>query len=231
MTQRGLGAPTEHFQFPEAPILDGPLSDHLVELVEQWPGDYFGLKVAWQQAYELTSRLRQEDDPDVSLDLRTVFPGLAYVHIVRRDKIAQAVSSWRAVSSGTWHWPVGAKVDRGHPGYDFETIKAHLLQMIAEDWLWKSHFEERAIAPFVVTYEDYLEDRDGHLQRIADFLGAPRSTQRLEERIQVMRDDWTDQITEFVKADLEAPRQPYWVLPPGPEKEAQDGPEEPSPPA
>jgi trehalose 2-sulfotransferase len=214
MTRKGLGAPTEYFQLPESPlILDQPLADYLVELVDGSPGAYFGLKVAWQQAYELTKRLRDEGDPGVSFPLGSVFPDLAYIHVVRRDKIGQAVSSWRAVSSDIWHWPVGASVDPGRPEYDFETIKLHFVQMVAEEWLWKSHFEQQSIVPLTIHYEDYLADRAGHLRRIAEFLGAPESESTLEESLHLMRDGWTEQIVQLVQADLEAPHHPYWVQP------------------
>jgi LPS sulfotransferase NodH len=214
LAHQGLGSPTEYFQLPTSPvILDQLLADYLIELVEGLPGPYFGLKMAWQQAYELTKRLRSEGDSRVTFDLRTVFPNLAYIHIVRKDKIGQAVSSWRAVSSDTWHWPVGVSVDPGRPEYDFETIKLHFAQMVAEEWLWKSHFEEQTIEPLTINYEDYLDDRTGHLRRIAAFLGASPSLLPLEERLHVMRDGWTEDTVKLVKADLEAPFHPYWIFP------------------
>jgi LPS sulfotransferase NodH len=223
IAQHGLGAPTEHFQFPARPVFDPPLADYLVDLVEDSPGEYFGLKVAWQQVYELTRRLREEGDRAVSFDLRSVFPDLAYIHIVRADKIRQAISSWRADKSETWHWPVGSTVDPGRPDYDFEAIKAHFVQFIAEDWLWKVHFEQHAIDPLVVQYEQYTKDREGHLRRIADHLGGPWLEVSLQDRLIGMGDEWTEQIVLRVKADLEAPHQPYWVLPPEPPRHP-DGP-------
>ena len=214
MTQQGLGTPTEHFQFPARPVLDQPLADYLVNLVTDSPGEYFGLKVAWQQAYEVTTRLRAEGDLAVSFDLRSVFPDLKYIHITRADKIGQAVSCWRAVSSDTWHWPAGTTVNPGRPEYDFEAIKAHFLQFIAEDWLWSAHFERHAIEPLLVQYEQYTTDRAGHLRRIADHLGAPKPQVAVQDRLHIMRDEWTEQIVDQVWADLEAPHQPHWVLPP-----------------
>ena len=214
IAQQGLGAPTEHFQFPARPVLDQPLADYLVKLVADSPGEYFGLKVAWQQVYELTRRLRDEGDLAVSFDLRSIFPDPKYIHIVRADKIRQAISSWRALSSETWHWPAGSTVNPGRPEYDFEAVKAHFVQFIAEDWLWKAHFEQHAIEPLVVQYEQYAKDRDRHLRRIAEHLGGPVPQISPQDRLHVMRDEWTEQIVDQVTADLEAPHQPFWVLPP-----------------
>ncbi len=215
LAQWGLGAPTEYFQFPDSPVLDGPLSDYLVQLVEGASGEYFAIKMAWEQVYQLTDRLKREGDSSVGFDLRTVFPDVRHIHIVRQDKIAQAVSAWRAMSTQTWHWPVGTDVDPGRPEYDFEEIKLFLLQIIAEDWLWQSHFAELGIQPLIVNYEDYLADRVGYLARMTSFLGASASPTQLEDQLQVMRDDWTEAIVDLVRADLHAPREPNWAFAPG----------------
>jgi LPS sulfotransferase NodH len=205
MTQWGFGAPQELFQFPEYPILGEPLSDHLCRLAEQWAGDFLGLKISWYQAAEVTTRLHREGFDSVGSDLRQVFPGLRYIHIVRRDKIAQAVSAWRAQTSGTWHWPIGEQLDPGHPPYDFDAIKLQLQRVLLEDWLWQFHFERFRIPALTVYYEDYVKDRPEHLQRIAGHLGVQVSRRPLEERLHVMRDEWTDQIVAGFTADLHCP--------------------------
>jgi LPS sulfotransferase NodH len=205
MTQWGFGAPREHFQFPEFPVLEGPLWDHLGRLAEQWDGDFMALKISWYQATEITNRIRSEGFDSVGFDLGNVFPGLRYIHIVRRDKIRQAISTWRAQTSGTWHWPVGSDADPGQVPYDFEAINHQLRFVIAEDWQWQMHFERYGITPLTVYYEDYILDRPGHLQRIADFLGVPGTPAPLVDRIQVMRDDWTELIAERLIADLHRP--------------------------
>jgi LPS sulfotransferase NodH len=213
LAQWGLGAPTEYFQFPVAPVPDGPLSDYLVKLVEQTPGECFAIKMAWEQVYQLTDRLRSEGDSSVRFDLGTVFPDVRYVHIVRMDKIAQAVSAWRAASSQTWHWPVGTDVDPGRPRYNFEEIKYFLLQIIAEDWLWRSYFSDLGVHPLTVNYEDYLVERTTYLDRINGLLGGIGSPTELKDQLQVMRDDWTESVVDLVRADLQAPREPLWARP------------------
>jgi LPS sulfotransferase NodH len=205
MTQWGFGAPQEHYQFPDYPVLAGPLWDHLCELAEQWAGDFIGLKISWYQATQVTVRLHREGFDSIGFDLRRVFPGLRYIHIVRRDKISQAVSAWRAQTSNTWHVPIGTQLDPGRPPYDFEAIRLQLQRVLLEDWLWELHLERFQIPALTVYYEEYVKDRPGHLQRIADHLGVAVSPRPLEERLHIMRDEWTDQIVARFTADLHRP--------------------------
>jgi LPS sulfotransferase NodH len=204
LAQWGVGEPTEYFQLPDPSIVPGEMANHLVALANGTDGRYFGFKITWEQVHGLTSRLRQEGDRSVQRDLRSVFPELALVYIERRDKIRQAVSAWRAESSGTWHWPIGADVDSGHPAYDFEQIRFHLQKAVGEDWLWKFHFEELGIRPTVVHYEDYVANRELQLGRVATAVGWDGSTRPLDEHLRVMRDEWTEDITRQFRSDLYA---------------------------
>jgi LPS sulfotransferase NodH len=205
LAQWGFGAPGEWFQFPEYPILTGPLSVHLVRMAEDWDGDFIGLKISWYQASAITERLHAEGHTSIGFDFRNIFPGLHYIHIVRRDKISQAVSAWRAKVSSTWHWPVGADIEPSHPEYDFAAIHTELAAIVEQDWLWASHFEQYGISPFTVYYEDYVQDRPGYLQQIGEYMGVEGSPVPLEDRLRIMRDKWTDEIVARVTADLHRP--------------------------
>jgi LPS sulfotransferase NodH len=211
LAQWGIGDPTEYFQLPDPALVDVHMPDYLVALAETARNDCFGFKISWDQTYELVNRIRRDGDESVGFDLRTVFPDLRYIHITRDDKVAQAISAWRAQSSGTWHWPVGTHVEPGRPQYEPEAIKFYLQQTLAEEWLWQSHFEEVGIEPLAVRYEDYVQDRPGHLNRIVDYLGLTRVAGPLEERLHIMRDDWTEQIADRFRADLYTVPDPLMV--------------------
>ncbi len=107
-------------------------------------------------------------------------------------------------------------MDPGAPNTTSRPSRPTSFKFIAEDWLWKVHFEQHAIDALVVQYEQYTKDRERHLRRIADHLGGPWLEVSLQDRLIGMGDGWTEQIVVRVKADLEAPHQPYWVLPPEP---------------
>jgi LPS sulfotransferase NodH len=211
LSQWRVGAPTEYFQFPNPALENVRLADYVVDLAAGAPGDYFGFKIAWDQAYDLVKQLRQEGDESVRFDLRTIFPDLKYIHIVRQDKLGQAISAWRAEDSGTWHWRQGTSPVRGCPSYNFEGVQWHLQKVLADDWLWKSHFQEYGIQPFTVDYEDYIQDRVGQLSHIVEFLGGSYTTSPLEERLRVMRDDWTSQTSTKFRTDLYAYPDPLLV--------------------
>ena len=202
LAQWGLGEPTECFQFPNPALADVNMNDHLVAMAVAARDECFAFKISWDQAFDLTCRLRADGNKSVSFDLRSVFPNLSYLHVVRQDKIGQAVSAWRAEMSGTWHWPVGSNVTPGYPDYDFESIKLPLQHSLAEDWLWQRHFQRAGIHPLVISYEEYIQDRLSHLQQIIEHLGVPASPAPLEERLHVMRDDWTERVAAAFEGDL-----------------------------
>jgi trehalose 2-sulfotransferase len=202
LEQWRVGEPTEYFQLPNPGLAGANMAHHLVALAEAARDDCFGFKISWDQAFELVHRLRADGDQSVRFDLRTVFPGLSYIHVVRRDKVAQAVSTWRAGCSGTWHWPIGTDVDRGYPQYDFEAIKSPLQKVLGEDWLWERHFQRVGIQPLTIAYEDYVQDRVRHLHRVAEHVGVTASPMELHDRLHVMRDGWTWRTAQTFEADL-----------------------------
>jgi trehalose 2-sulfotransferase len=202
LTQWSLGSPTEFFQLVGDPVEGVSVADYVFETVAATPGSYFGFKITWDQAFTLTERLRAEGEKDATLDLRSIFPGLRSIHVVRSDKVAQAVSIWRAVNSGAWHWPVGQTIDKGTPQYDFEAIRGYLVQAVAEDWLWRSHFTRLSISHMQVPYELYIERRLKTLRTVTGFLGAKPARARLVDRLHVMRDEWSEEIVARVWSDL-----------------------------
>jgi LPS sulfotransferase NodH len=203
LAQLGLGEPTEYFQLadPGHPSV----ADYIVELVDRTEGEFFGFKVAWNQASLLTHELLRQGDASVTSDLRTVFPDLRFINIVRSDKVAQAVSYWRAAVTDQWHQVVDREVVLACPEYDFAAISEALLAVVTEDWLWQSHFASSGIPCHRIVYEDYLLNRSSALVSISDFLGSPRPrTTALSDRTMVMRDEWSKEIVSQVWADLDA---------------------------
>jgi LPS sulfotransferase NodH len=205
LEQWGINAPWEFFQLPERPAPDVALEEFLLRLVSETPGRHFGFKITWDQANRLTERLRAEGDTAVTEDLRSVFPDLRIVHLVRQDKVAQAVSTWRANHSMTWHWPEGVEVDPGRPTYNFEAIRQYFLQAVAEEWLWETHFSTHGISPYRMTYERYLADRIRELEKVAAYLAVPCSPVQLKDQLRVMRDGWSAEMVAMAWRDLYAP--------------------------
>jgi LPS sulfotransferase NodH len=198
LTQWGLGAPSEWIQLPGYPVLGQErLSDYLVNLAETSPGEYFGIKMNWEQVDSTVAYLRREGESDVTFDLNSIFPNPKVLYVDRCDIISQAVSAWRAGATGVWHVRVDEAVDPGHPEFDFAGILHQLKTVLVEKRLWDSHFEAMGIEPLRVHYEDYVASRSEELLRICRFLGWAGAPSTIEEKIRVMRDDdWTPRMEE-----------------------------------
>ena len=85
-----LLAPTD----PGTPDPGDPIPQALAEGTTD--NGVFAAKLMWTHLLDLAERLGRPADAAL---LREHFPDPRYVHVTRRDKIAQAVSLWRAVQT------------------------------------------------------------------------------------------------------------------------------------
>jgi LPS sulfotransferase NodH len=127
------------------------------------------------------------------VDLPAVLPGLRFIHLTRRDRLQQAVSSWRAVTTGKWHYTSGDRLTGG-PRYDFDAIKRHYERILVEDALWNAYFVRHTIHPLRVEYETYVRSRRTILEEVAAYLNAEPARTSIVDDLRVMRDSWTDGI-------------------------------------
>ena len=89
-------------------------------------------------------------------DLAALFAPARWIQVARADKFDQAISFWRAKSSGRWHVYAG----EAEPAldYDFAGIRAALQEIELHDRLWDDFFRRAGIAPIRVIYEDLEAD-------------------------------------------------------------------------
>lgn len=121
-------------------------------------------------------RLMRENLGDMLAMLDQLYPGLPgdtalieaafgptrYLHLCRRDKVAQAVSRVRAEQSGLWHIaPDGSEVERlaphRDPVYDFDAIDSHVRALETYEAGWADWFLAQGITPLDIDYEDLAE--------------------------------------------------------------------------
>ena len=84
-----------------------PYADYLAAVLEEGttPNGIFGAKVMWGYLSDFVSNLhtipeyRHLDTPAL---LATIFPRLHYIRVIRRDKVRQAISLWKALQTQTW---------------------------------------------------------------------------------------------------------------------------------
>lgn len=144
--------------------------------------DIFGIRVMFDTVDDLTARL----DP--------LFPGLEsgpqrferafgrplYIHLSREDRVAQAVSLYKAAHTGLWHRAAdGSEMERTAPhqdaGYDAERIGASVAELSAQDRGWREWFAEHGIAPLQLEYEDLSRDPRFGLRKVLTALGRDAS--------------------------------------------------------
>jgi LPS sulfotransferase NodH len=154
----------------------------------------FGAKLMWSQLSELHS-LAEELPEYQGLGrfdlLQRLFDCPRYIRVIRRDKVRQAVSLWRALQTRRW------RLERG-PGdsqpvelrYRYEGIN-HLVQSFDdEDRSWEAFFAAHGVSPLSIVYEDDLDiDLDRAVRKVLDYIGtAPPTGWVAEEPIKRQAD-------------------------------------------
>lgn len=136
----------------------------------------FGIKLMWNYFHESLSKLKQvpnfADLGDYSA-LQKLFPNIQFVWIVRKDKVAQAVS-W-AIAAQTGIYAKRQEENQSKlqdPVFDPELIDNLYQMIIAGELGWQSFFEGNQIEPLKVTYEDFFDQYSTAGLKILDFLGV-----------------------------------------------------------
>jgi trehalose 2-sulfotransferase len=101
--------------------------------------------------------------------LQMAFPRLRFVHVVRRHKLRQALSTARALQTGLWKVQKGKTALR-EPQFDPELIEQCLKEGERQEQLWHSFFQRIGVQPFRVEYEELCEDYEATIRGVLDFL-------------------------------------------------------------
>jgi len=127
-----------------------------------------------------------------------VFPNLHVVHLVRRDRVRQAVSWARAEQDGVWvvseHEPA---VPSAAPAYDAGFIAGLERLIVDGEREWWSLYDELGVTPYEVVYEDLVTDAgyEHAVRGVLDDLGVsgegvavprPRTLQQAD----AINDEW-----------------------------------------
>jgi trehalose 2-sulfotransferase len=171
--------PREYFEGVEDPGLLGLLaptdsgepddSDPIPQALEQGTtgNGVFAAKLMWTHLLDLAERLGLP--PDAAL-LAERFPDPHYVHVTRRDKVAQAVSLWRAVQTRAWR--AGEVTENGNAEYHAGAIGYLAGQLSEHDAAWRTWFAANGIDALTIVYEDLADDTHGAASAVLDHLGA-----------------------------------------------------------
>jgi len=165
------------------PVADYPKYVLVIVSTRATHNEVFGFKLMSWYLDDFLTRLRNTRafgdaaTDDLAL-LRNAFPRLRFVHIHRRHKLRQALSTARALQTGLWKVQEGKTTAR-EPEFDAELIEQSLKEAERQEKIWHDFFQRNTIRPFHVEYEKLCQDYEGTIARVLDFLqiSLPRGTQ------------------------------------------------------
>lgn len=132
--------------------------------------------------------------------LASAFPGLSYVWVRRRDRVAQAVSWYKAVQTGVFvgrHGKGGAGEEE-HLRFDYGKIRHLLSAVTSSENGWASFFASTGIEPLVLYYEDLSAQYVSTVRSVLDFLqldseGVEIAAPRREKYADTLSRQWIEQ--------------------------------------
>ena len=134
----------------------------------------FGAKMMWNYFDDFRDRIRELPGLEGvaftdALDL--IFPKLRIVFVRRRDKVAQAVSLWKAIQTNQWRIDVELSETDMSVGYDYHAIKYLVDALHRWDARWEDWFHATGRDPIRVIYEEFVQTRAATVGRVLDDLG------------------------------------------------------------
>jgi len=149
-----------------------------------------GVKIHWRHVVSLARALGFPGDPGDVLEM--LFPAAVFVNIVRADRRAQAISLFRAETTGEWFRspassrsvrPWGLYLTRPTAGQavadltggvapTYEQIIGMERSLDAEQAAWTNYFTTRRLKVLTVRYEELDANYRGEIARVLQFLGA-----------------------------------------------------------
>ena len=184
-----LGAPLEYLNLPRlapfrARLGGGDLPTYLaaLERLRTSPNGVFGLKAFLTQLLD-----RRRDHEDL---LHRLAPG-AWIHLRRRDRLAQAVSLARAERTEAW---VGRESPGAEPDYSRELIEEKAAFLAWQDEGWRTLLEGAGAPVVTLWYEDVAADPDAAVRQVLAALnlraGPAITLPRLERQSDALSRRW-----------------------------------------
>ena len=187
-------------------------ADYLDKVIEEGttPNGVFGAKVMWGYFGDFISHLRQIPAyreiavPDL---LAAIFPNLHYIRVIRRDKVRQAVSLWKAIQTWTWRKDessqLAGKSSSRELIFNFGAID-HLLQRImVQEAAWQEYFASCGIEPFSVVYEELASAYEATALKILHYLdiSIPErmvfAERRMKAQANALSEEWVQRYYEL----------------------------------
>ncbi len=131
-------------------------------------------------------------------------PNLHYIHIVRQDKVRQAISAVKNEQTKIpWVRDGERPLPARQPYFDFRRIDRYARRLELDEAAWTAYFDYAGVRPYVVVYEDFVSLYEETALDILSYLGVtpPANLRFKERRLQRQADDVTEEWLEK-----------YWAL-------------------
>lgn len=124
----------------------------------------------------------------------------------RRDKVAQAVSLWKAIQTQQWRNEADTADDQRRAEYDYRALRHLVDELHRWDARWEDWFQATGREPIRVIYEEFVGSRAATVGRVLDSLGVdppePRGTGPMKRQADDLSRDW---VTRFRDDDARQP--------------------------
>jgi LPS sulfotransferase NodH len=174
------------------------MADYLTEAVRRYcsPGGVFGFKGTVEALLPLAQVGELPDNAT----------GWSWITVRREDLIAQAVSLFRAKTTGVWH-AVGKLTGKPPmPPYDFTGIEKQLESIQRKQGQIERFIAHYELTPLRLVYEDFKDDPTDALKAVFDHVGLipPADLAQLaaQGEFTVMADDQSKQYADRFRAEL-----------------------------
>jgi len=153
---------------------------YLAAAIKAGTGDThsFGMRIMWPSMPYLLGQLARLF-PNESTDagrLAAAFGTPLYIHLQRRDRVAQAISRVKAEQSGLWHRHADGSAreqikEYRTPEYDRTLLEQFIAEAEEHEAHWHRWFDAADIPPFELTYEELSADPTTALAKTLGALG------------------------------------------------------------
>jgi len=163
----------------------------------------FGAKMMWNYLDDFKMRMAELPGlGDLSFNERldAIFPRLKIIFMRRRDKVAQAVSLWKAIQTQRWRTDSESDseeddVVEAHNGdYDYAAIEYLLNELHRWDANWEDWFHATGREPIRIFYDEFTAGRAVTIGRVLDALGvdppAPEGKRPMKRQADDLSKDW-----------------------------------------
>jgi LPS sulfotransferase NodH len=149
-------------------------------------------KLMWGHVEDLLSRARELHglaDADLATALHALLGEVRLVFVTRTDKVAQAVSLWRAVQTRRWRADAGAPRRPYHAEYRFSAIDHLVAQLELQEEAWRAWFARDAGGhPLELVYEQVVAEPAVAVADVLRFVGLPAELEPGEPPLRRQRD-------------------------------------------